>query len=360
MQARYTAGVVGAGVGGKLSLAALAASDRFQPVAVADVREDARRAIEQRYPDVRTFSSHQEMFEQSPVDVVCVSTYPPSHREIAVDALRLPLQGILVEKPLADTAAAGRGILTAVRERRLPIAVPHGLLVARHGQEIIERVRNGEIGQLSLVEIESDKWDILNAGIHWLNFFVTLTGNEPLASVIAQCDTMSRTYRDGLQVETLAVTYAQTRSGVRVVMQTGDYVHVSAAGKGTLFRLVGTAGMIEFWGWESAYRVFNAQHPTGQPMQVEPNTRSGHQCHLEALAGQIDHAAPDYTIAESSLMALELCEGAYLSHRHRCAVSLPLDEFVPPPANDWEPGKPYGGSGGGRDGRALPDLPPST
>ena len=62
----------------------------------------------------------------------------------------------------------------------------------------------------------------INAGIHWLHFFVTLTRNEPLDFVMAICDSSTRTYRDGMQVETMAITYAQTHSGIRVVMNTGD------------------------------------------------------------------------------------------------------------------------------------------
>ena len=212
---RYTAAVVGGGAGGKLSLEGLAASERFELIALADLRAEVRSEIEARYPGIRTFGSHTEMFAECPVDVVCVSTYAPSHHEVALDALRLPLRGILVEKPLGDTSAAGRHILQQVRARSLPMAVPHGLLVARHGQEILQRVRDGEIGDLGLVEIECDKWDILNAGIHWLNFFVMLTGNAPMERVIAQCDTSSRTYRDGLQVETLTLTYAETIRGCR-------------------------------------------------------------------------------------------------------------------------------------------------
>jgi predicted dehydrogenase len=72
----------------------------------------------------------------------------------------------LVEKPLGDTYAAGSAIVEQVKQRSLPLAVPHRLLVARHGREIIERVRAGEIGQLELVEIENNRWDIINAGIH--------------------------------------------------------------------------------------------------------------------------------------------------------------------------------------------------
>ncbi|MFN8475817.1 MAG: Gfo/Idh/MocA family oxidoreductase [Anaerolineae bacterium] len=354
MQAVYTAAVIGGGVGGKLSLDALTASERFRPLAVADLRLEARAEIEQRYPGVRTYSTYQELFAECPVDVVCVSTYPSSHREVALAALALPLKGILVEKPLGDTTMAGREILDAIRGKGVPVAVPHGLLVTSHSREILKRVHNGEIGRLCLVEIESDKWDIINAGIHWLNFFVALTGGEPMDYVMGMCDTGTRTYRDGMQVETVAVTYAQTVSGVRVVMQTGDYLKLMADGVQALFRLVGTQGSIEFWGWHNAYRLVNSAYPNGRLFEVPRHARSPHQIHLENLAEQIDEGRPDYTVANSSLQALELCEGAYLSHAHRCLVKLPLLDSSLPTPDDWQPGKPYGGQGGGRDGRQLP------
>src|SRR6187200_775768 len=96
-----TAAVVGGGAGGRLSLAALAASPRFELVAAADLRPDVRDSLTEKYPGLRAFPNHREMFAACPVDVVCVSTYPPSHEEVTMDALAvLPLKGILVEKPL--------------------------------------------------------------------------------------------------------------------------------------------------------------------------------------------------------------------------------------------------------------------
>jgi predicted dehydrogenase len=136
-------------------------------------------------------------------------------------------------------------------------------------------------------------------------------------------------------------------------MATGDEVSVNRAGKGTLFRLVGTAGLIEFWGWESAYRIVDADHPSGEDVSVEPGPRSRHQLHLERLADQMDGSAADYAVAESSLQALELVEAAYLSARHGCQVWLPLRDFQAPPRGEWVPGQPYEGLGGGRDGRKL-------
>jgi len=132
-------------------------------------------------------------------------------------------------------------------------------------------------------------------------------------------------------------------------------VRTTREGKDTLFRLVGTAGLIEFWAWESAYLVVDAQNPGGQLVNVPPAGK-GHQEQLEVMARQMDEGSTNYDIPESSLAALELCEAAYLSSKHRCKVELPLAGFVPPAPDDWEPGKPYSGTGGGRDGRKLPKL----
>ncbi|MDQ3328534.1 MAG: Gfo/Idh/MocA family oxidoreductase [Chloroflexota bacterium] len=348
-----SASVVGGGTGGRLSLRALADSPLFDLAAVADLRPEVRQDLAAEYPGIETYPTHEEMFAARPTDVVCVSTYPPSHEPITLDALRLPLRGILIEKPLGHTVASGRRILQAVKARGLPMAVPHGLLAKRAPLEILERVRAGEIGDLRLVEIQCSGWDIINAGIHWLNYFVTLTANEPLTHVLACCDASTRTYRDGMQVETIAVTYAQTRSGVRVVMNTGDDVRINAEGKQFLFQLVGTRGVIEFYGWDPSYRVLNAEYPTGQTFTPEEFEVSGHRRHLETMAALIQSGAPDYSIPESSLLALEICEGAYLSSRHTCAVPFPVDEFTTPPAPNWAPGEPYSGEGGGRDGRTL-------
>ena len=293
------------------------------------------------------------MFNQCPTDIVCVSPWPPSHLDVTRDALDLSLKGILVEKPLGDTAVAGREILDRIRARNLPVAVPHGLLVAEHIHQILDRVYGGEIGDLKLVEIQCTNWDIINAGIHWLNFFVVLTQQEPIDHVLAACDAGTRTYRDGMQVETLAVTSVQTQSGIRAIMHTGDFVTVSQPDKNTLFRLVGTLGTIEFYAWEPRYRLFNAAHSNDQLIETDPGPRTPHQKHLENLADQIDRNTPDYTVAGSSLAALELCEAAYLSARHHCAVPFPLSDFTPPHPPDWDPGIPYSGSGGGRDGRKL-------
>ncbi len=350
---KLSACVVGGGAGGKLSLKALHQSECFDLVAVADLRPEVGQELERTYPGVRSFTDYRDMLAQCPTDVVCVSTWPASHEEVTRAALQLPLKGILVEKPLGMDAASGRRILDLIEARQLPLAVPHGLLANETPLEILRQVHAGAIGALKLVEIQCTGWDLMNAGIHWVHFFVSLTGGEAMAWVLAQCDVSTRTYRDGLQVETHAITYAQTVTGTRLVMHTGDHVQINREGKDTLFRLVGSAGVIEFWGWQRGYELLNRDHP--QPTLITPDLLPvrGHRRHLENLAQQVAAGTPDYTLARNSQLALEICQGAYLSAQHRCQVTFPVDQFTPPSHPDWTPGQPYTGTGGGRDGRQL-------
>jgi predicted dehydrogenase len=350
---KLTVSVVGGGAGGRLSLAAAACSEHYELVALADLRPEVGIELQDKFPGLRFFVDFRKMFRDCPTDVVCVSTYPPSHEEVALATLNLPLKAILVEKPLGHSVASGRRILESVKRRNIPLATPHGLMVKRCPLEIIERTKNGEIGELKLIEIQSPGWDIMNAGIHWLHFSVNLNGRLPVESVLAACDKTTRTFRDGMQVETVAVTYVQMVNGVRIVMQTGDTILSNGRREGVTFRIIGTAGQIEFWGWAPEYYLLNARHPEGKWMAPVEETIALHQRHLENLLPMIASGEPDYALPESSLSALEICEAAYLSARHGVEIKFPLDRFEVPEPNDWAPGAPYLGQRGGRDGRKI-------
>ncbi|MCI0157768.1 Gfo/Idh/MocA family oxidoreductase [Leifsonia shinshuensis] len=347
--------VVGAGAGGTLSIDALERSERFTLTAVADLGEAARARIDDRFAGrVRTYPSAEEMFAAEAVDVVCVSTYAPTHLPLVESALALPTtRGLLVEKPLGDTTAAGAEILRLIRAHGLPVVVPHGLAAQAAPSEIVSRVHRGDIGRLRLVEIECNEWDIINAGIHWLQFFVSLIGDDPIESVLSAADTSTGTFRDGMQVETEAVTLAHTRDGVRLVLETGDHIEMARMDTVALMRIVGDRGFIEYGAYERAYTLVTPDRDR-EVVTLDEFAVSGHQRHLEHLAAQIEAGTTDYAIPDSSLRALEAVEAAYLSHRARSTVRLPLaDHGAGTPWAGWDPGAPYSGTGGGRNGREL-------
>src|ERR1700760_1474395 len=112
-----TSVVVGGGAGGKLSIEALHRSTQFSLVGVADLNPTVGAELKAQYPQIEVFTDHKAMFAALQPEVVCVSTYPPSHESVTMDALDLPLKGILVEKPLGHTVSSGRRILEAIKAK---------------------------------------------------------------------------------------------------------------------------------------------------------------------------------------------------------------------------------------------------
>jgi predicted dehydrogenase len=179
----------------------------------------------------------------------------------------------------------------------------HAAIAADHSRQVLDLVqqrrhRRAEAGGDSVFGL-----DIINAGIHWLDFFVAPTQGAPVAYVMAACDASTRTYRDGMQVETLAVTYAQTGRRRAWLCRPATMQTDQRALKDTLFRLIGTQGTLDFLWLGTRYRLLNADYPQGQLVEVTPGPRSAHQRHLEHLAEQMDRDTPDYSIAEGSLLA---------------------------------------------------------
>jgi predicted dehydrogenase len=336
-----------------LSAGALMASPRFSLVGIADTSPEALARLDgDDFRGVGRFGSYEEMYSEVEADVVCVSTYAPTHLEIAQAAMALPVKGLLVEKPLGDSTAAGAEIVATARSRQVPLVTPHGLMARDAPLAVIDQVRNGAIGALRVVEMECTGWDMINAGIHWIQYFIMLALPDPVVRVLTACDSQARTYRDGLQVESEAITLATCASGTRLVLNTGDYVPIARDNTACLMRIVGEEGYIEYCAWQDDYRLVTGGGGN-RVVCVEPSEVSGHRRHLEHLADMIEGGALDYEVPESSLQALEVVEAAYLSNRTRASVSLPLGFNKVPLPTGWDPGQPYTGTGGGRDGRKL-------
>lgn len=343
--------VVGAGTGGTLSIDALKRSSEYELAGIADVSEASLKRVRERFPYVATSTDHAQLFADIEPDVVCVSTWAPSHADITAAALGAGARGLLVEKPLGDNVANGRRVIELTRAAHVPFVVPHGLMAQAAPLEIIARVTSGQLGRLSLVEMESSHWDIVNAGIHWIQFFLMLAAPSPIARVLTGADVSTRTFRDGMQVETESITVATTTDGVRLMLQTGDELTLLRPDTECVMRILGSEGVIEYGAWDDHYSLQLSGEPRRE-VRPEPLAVSGHQFHLEHLAELVRSRRIDEAIPLTSMNALEVVDAAYLSNRIRAAVTVPVAEAPLPAAVDWDPGTPYSGVGGGRNGRA--------
>jgi predicted dehydrogenase len=143
-------GLVGAGAIGQTYAWALEKSDRASLAAVADIREEAARALAEGH-NAKVYTDHLSLADQADCDAVIVCTPPATHTQVCVDLLerRLP---VLCEKPLSiDTEGALKMVAAASRnETILTMASKF-----RYVEDVIRAksiVTSGILGEIILFE----------------------------------------------------------------------------------------------------------------------------------------------------------------------------------------------------------------
>jgi predicted dehydrogenase len=103
-----------------------------------------------RYPDVPTVDDYDGVLADPAVDAVCVATPPRTHRALVRKAL-LAGKHVLVEKPLATTAADALELVTLAEERGLTLMPGHTFLYSPPVNKIQALIASGALGEVYFV-----------------------------------------------------------------------------------------------------------------------------------------------------------------------------------------------------------------
>lgn len=116
-------GVIGLGFMGRNHLRVYAEMDGVRVVAACDIDEGVlRQALGGR--TVRPYRDYRQMLKAERLDAVSVAVPTRQHREVALAAMAAGLH-VLVEKPIASTAAEGMEIEAAARRAGVKAMVGH-------------------------------------------------------------------------------------------------------------------------------------------------------------------------------------------------------------------------------------------
>src|SRR5439155_1572378 len=130
-------GVIGLGTAALTGhLPALAASSRFELVALLDTRKEQVDAASDRFPAPHRCSESDAFFALPELEAVIVATPPDSHAVLAGEALRAG-KHVLVEKPLARTVEESRSLVDLAGAGGLTLSVGH----EKRFHPSLERVR---------------------------------------------------------------------------------------------------------------------------------------------------------------------------------------------------------------------------
>jgi myo-inositol 2-dehydrogenase / D-chiro-inositol 1-dehydrogenase len=155
MPPSFRLGLIGAGRMGRTHMRAFAGSERVAVTAIAEVSEQARRAVESSgaalYPGIGP------MLDGAAVDGILVTAPSDQHARIIseVAARGLP---ILCEKPCGVTAAQTRAAVQTTEAAGVPFQVAYWRRYVPALARLRERMASGELGTVHLVTCY--QWDL--------------------------------------------------------------------------------------------------------------------------------------------------------------------------------------------------------
>jgi predicted dehydrogenase len=143
--------VIGAGYWGPQLIRNFRASGAWDLVAVCDLDTDRATSVLGQRSGVQVTASLEDVLARDDVDAVAIATPARTHHAIAESALRAG-KHVLVEKPLADSVAAGQAMVELARSQDLVLMADHTYCYTPVVQRMRELVADGALGDVLYVD----------------------------------------------------------------------------------------------------------------------------------------------------------------------------------------------------------------
>ncbi|MFB4319311.1 Gfo/Idh/MocA family oxidoreductase [Actinomadura sp. 21ATH] len=151
--------LIGYGTGGAVFHAPLIASvPDLRLEAVVTGNPERREAVRRRHPDARVLESADRLWESPEAyDLVVVTAPNRQHVPLARTALTSGLP-VVVDKPVAPTAAEARSLAALAAVRGLPVIPFHNRRWDGDFRTVRRLVREGELGTVQRFESRFERW----------------------------------------------------------------------------------------------------------------------------------------------------------------------------------------------------------
>ncbi|GHE36179.1 Gfo/Idh/MocA family oxidoreductase [Streptomyces thermocarboxydus] len=350
-------GLVGYGLAGSVFHAPLIAATQglaLDTVVTSNPERQAQARAE--YPDVRVAASADELWARADeLDLIVIASPNRTHVPLATAALEAGLP-VVVDKPVAGTAAEARALAELAEKRGLLLSVFQNRRWDNDFLTLRKLIADGELGEVYRFESRFERWRpqlkggwresgdpaeigglLYDLGSHVVDQALVLFG--PVTSVYAETDVR----REGAQADDdtfLALTH---ENGVRSHL----YVSATTAQLGPRFRVLGSkAGYVKHgldpqeaalregarpgspdveWGTEPEElwgRLGAGESPVtggGTPVRTLPGD---YPAYYAAVARALLSDGPNPVTASEAAAALDILEAARRSAAEKVTVTL--------------------------------------
>ncbi|MER7717336.1 Gfo/Idh/MocA family oxidoreductase [Streptomyces flaveolus] len=347
-------GLVGYGLAGSVFHAPLiAATEGLALDTVVTSNPDRQRQARDAYPDVRTVATPDELFDRAAeLDLIVIASPNKTHVPLARRALEAGLP-VVVDKPVAGTAAEARELAALAEERGLLLSVFQNRRWDNDFLTLRKLLDEGALGDVWRFESRFERWRpepkggwresgdpaeigglLYDLGSHVVDQALVLFG--PATQVYAE----SVVRRAGAEADDdtfIAITHA---NGVRSHL----YVSSTAAQLGPRFRVLGSrAGYVKYgldpqeaalregkrpgpgWGEEDESlwgRVGSGDSPLTGGGRVEATVPGDYPAYYAAVAAALREQGPGPVGVREAAAALDVLEAARRSARDAVVVTL--------------------------------------
>jgi predicted dehydrogenase len=347
-------GLIGYGLAGSVFHAPLiAATEGLALDTVVTSNPERQEQARAEFPDVRVAATPDELLERAgDLDLIVIASPNKTHVPLATAALKAGLP-VVVDKPVAGTAAEARELAALAEERGLLLSVFQNRRWDNDFLTLRRLLTEGELGDAYRFESRFERWRpqlkggwresgdpaeigglLYDLGSHVVDQALVLFG--PVTHVYAESDVR----RPGAEADDdtfIALTHA---NGVRSHL----YVSATTAQLGPRFRVLGSkAGYVKYgldpqeaalreglrpgpgWGTEPEElwgRVGAGESPVtggGRPVRTLPGD---YPAYYAAVAKALIEGGPNPVTALEAAAALDVLEAARRSARDGVAVTL--------------------------------------
>ncbi|GGL71327.1 oxidoreductase [Streptomyces fumigatiscleroticus] len=349
-------GLVGYGLAGSVFHAPLiAATEDLVLDTVVTSNPERQQQARAEFPDVRVAAGADELFDRAgELDLVVVASPNKTHVPLATAALKAGLP-VVVDKPVAGTAAEARALAELAEERGLLLSVFQNRRWDNDFRTLRKLLDEGELGDVWRFESRFERWRpkpkggwresgdpaeigglLYDLGSHVVDQALVLFG--PAAAVYAETDVR----RPGAETDDDTFIALTHTSGVRSHL----YVSATTAQLGPRFRVLGSrAGYVKYgldpqeaalregrrpgtaadWGVEPESlwgRVGSGESPLTGGGRPEPTLPGDYPAYYAAVARALREGGPNPVPALEAAAALQVLEAARRSARDGVTVTL--------------------------------------
>lgn len=186
--------VVGCGNMGASHAVAYQLLDGFEIVGIVSRGDSKKRLNEKLGGEYALFDSYIEALTVTKPDAVCISTYPDTHEEYAIQAMEAGAH-VFLEKPVADTVVGAERVVAKAKELNKKLVV--GYILRHHpswiyfieqaqhlGKPLVMRMNLNQQSHGLMWQVHRNLMKslspIVDCGVHYIDVMCQMTRSKPI------------------------------------------------------------------------------------------------------------------------------------------------------------------------------------